>query len=317
VHDELDPATYLEIGVAEGVSLALARPPTVAIAVDPEPRISHPVSVETHLYRETSTEFFKRRDVRKLFGGRAPSLVFIDGLHEFPAALEDFWQVEAISDPGTIVVLHDMIPFDEVTQRPERVHNFYTGDVWKMLPCLADVRPDLSWFTVRTPPSGLTFVTGLDASSTVLRDRYSELVQRFGHLPFDEQRATPGEVVDNDWDRVAGRLREWRATSRRHSAAAVDSLGQTDDDGAPIEAADRDALSRRVRELEEQEIARREQCGELTRSLEHAEAQLRDWTHDADNSKAQLEALRGTKLYRWTRVLRRVYGRVRPGREVA
>ena len=308
VHELLDPTTYLEIGVCEGDSLTLVRPPTVAVGVDPEPRISKPISVECHLYRETSTEFFKHRDVRKLFGGRGPSLVFIDGLHEFPQALEDFWQVEAISDPGTIVVLHDMLPFDEVTQRADRVHDFYTGDVWKMLHCLAEVRPDLAWFTVRTPPSGLTFVTGLDSDSTVLRDRYTELVQQFGRLPFDATHATPGEVVDNDWNAIADRLLGWRAASRR-SAAARDELESREDATEVIGATD-EALSRRVRELEERDVERRAERDELRRAVDHAESQLRQRHSDADATAAELEALRATKLYRWTRPARRLVAKL-------
>jgi hypothetical protein len=320
VHELLDPTTYLEIGVCEGDSLTLARAPTVAVGVDPEPKIRRPISVECHIYRETSTEFFKHRDVRSLFGGRGPSLVFIDGLHEFTAALEDFWQVEAISDPGTIVVLHDMIPFDEVTQRADRVHDFYTGDVWKMLHCLSEVRPDLSWFTVRTPPSGLTFVSGLDATSTVLRDRYSELVAQFGRLPFDESRETPGEVIDNDWNLVADRLLGSRAAARRSAAEREElELGRVD---APTEAplvvgTSDEALSRRVRELEDRELVRRAETDELRRAIDHAEAQLRERHSDADVTAAELEALRATKLYRWSRPIRRVVARARRRGDVA
>jgi hypothetical protein len=312
-HDLLDPATYLEIGVCEGDSLVLARPPTVAVAVDPDPQIHQPISVECHLFRETSTEFFKGRDVRKLFGGRGPSLVFIDGLHEFPAALEDFWQVEAISDPGTIIVLHDMITFDEVSQRPERAHDFYTGDVWKMLHVLADVRPDLSWFTVPTAPSGLTFVSGLDATSTVLRDRYTELVQRYGSLPFEASLEIPGDVVENDWRVVSERLLEVRAANRRSETEVAES---DDASPTPVTAASRDTLSRRVRELEERDVARRAECADLRRAAEQAEAKLLEWHQEEDNAAAQLEALRGTRLYRYSRAVRKVYARLRH-REVA
>lgn len=309
VHDLLDPTTYLEIGVSEGDSLTLVRPPTIAVAVDPDPKLSRPISVECHLYRETSVEFFKHRDVRKLFGGRGPSLVFIDGLHEFPAALEDFLNVESIADPSTIVVLHDMIPFDEATQRPERVHDFYTGDVWKMLHCLAEVRPDLSWFTVRTPPSGLTFVHGLDATSSVLRDGYTELVEQFGRLPFDDSLQTPGEVVDNDWDLVAARLLGWRVAGRR-SAAARDEIESASDIPA-VGGGSREALSRRVRELEERDLTRRAENDELRRAADHAEAQLRQRHSDANTAADELAALRATKLYRWTRPARRVVARLR------
>jgi Glycosyl transferase family 2 len=207
VHEELEPATYLEIGVANGASLALARPPTIAVGVDPAPAISQPIAVEYHVFPETSAEFFGRHDVQALLGGRPPSMVFIDGAHTLPTVLEDFWQVEAISGPDTFVVLHDTIPFDEITQRPERVYEFYTGDAWKLLHCFAETRADLSWVTVPTPPSGLTLVTGLDATSTVLRDRYDEWVERYGALTFDEVNVHPGPLIDNCREAVT----EWLA----------------------------------------------------------------------------------------------------------
>src|SRR5581483_3874952 len=238
IHERLNPETYLEIGVFEGESLAHARPPTVAVAVDPQPRIREPVSVELHLYRETSTDFFTR-DVRALFGDAGPSLVFIDGLHEFPAVLADFANVEAIADPETVILLHDMMPFDDVTQRAEREHEFYTGDVWKLLHCLADVRPDLSWFTIRTPPSGLTVVSGLDPTSTVLRESYEKLVERYRKLEFEESRDVPGLVVDNDAQAIDEQL------------AALKSRNQGRSINARVTATvDTERLSRRVRDLE-------------------------------------------------------------------
>jgi hypothetical protein len=209
-----------------------------------------------------------------------------------------------------------MIPFDEVTQRADRVHDFYTGDVWKMLHCLADTRPDLSWFTVRTPPSGLTFVTGLDPSSTVLRDRYPELVQKFGKRPFDESTSTPGDVIDNDWNLVADRLLGWRAEARRAAAerdeAGDQGPGQGGDfaDAPTVAGAAPEALSRRVRELEERDVARRAEAEDLRRAVDNAEAKVRARMSDVDSAAAELEALRATKLYRWTRPLRRVVARL-------
>jgi tetratricopeptide (TPR) repeat protein len=319
LHEELKPATYLEIGVAEGVSLSLARPPTVAVAVDPAPAIRHPISVECRLYLETSTDFFEGHDVRTLFEGQGPSIAFIDGLHEYAAALEDFWHVEAIADPNTIVVLHDMIPFDEVTQRPERVHNFYTGDVWKLLHCLADVRPDLSWFTVRTPPSGLTFVTGLDPTSTVLRDHYPELVERYGQLSFAEGVVPPGLVIDNDWSLVAHRLDQRRSVKGSsgtppsdreplegevtRSSSSVQGVGPLTDDRPRVDVLRRD-------ESEFQAPAER---GEVQLRI----SQLRDSRLALDRAKAELEAMRRTRLFRWSKPLRGVYGRLRHRGNVA
>src|SRR5438876_6943656 len=57
----LAPATIIEIGVAEGASMACARPPTIAIGVDPQPRIAFAFRTETHIFTETSDDFFTRR----------------------------------------------------------------------------------------------------------------------------------------------------------------------------------------------------------------------------------------------------------------
>jgi glycosyl transferase family 2 len=302
VHELLNPASYLEIGVKFGTSLTGARPPTVAVAVDPDPRVREPIQIGCHLYRETSTEFFTRRDVRALFGGKGPSLVFIDGLHEFPTALEDFWRVEGISEPDTIVVLHDVIPFDEVTQRREQVYEFYTGDGWKLLHCLADVRPDLSWFTVRTPPSGLTFVTGLDASSTLLRDQYDKLVARYETLTFEDSRDTPGPVLENDWELIARQLEEWRSSGP--------AVSRTVDDGpALIEPRDVESLARQVRDLEQTVATTRKELAEANRKATVSGELV--WLVDPESAAAELLRLRQTKLYRWTSPLRRVYARAR------
>jgi len=318
LHEHLEPDTYLEIGVADGASLTLARPPTVAVAVDPVLAVRHPISVECHFFPETSGEFFSSHDARRLFGGKGPDLVFIDGLHEYGAVLEDFAHVEAIADPDTIVVLHDMIPFDELTQRPERVHAFHTGDVWKLLHCFADVRPDLSWFTVRTPPSGLTFVTRLDPTSTVLADRRADLVERYRRLDYDETRSTPGPVLENEWDLVAERLDQWKKPRRAPSSTAGN--GEASSDLVTVELASRAALARRIRrldhELQTAKVNRRVAYPELEPSAARAEVQVRlAQLHHAraalEMKNAELEAVRRTRLFRWSSPLRKVYGSLR------
>jgi hypothetical protein len=314
VHAELRPNTYLEIGIGDGASLALARPPTVAVAVDPEPVIRHPIGVQSHLYVERSADFFRRRDVRQIFGDRGPSLAFIDGLHEFSAALDDFLHVEAISDPDTLIMLHDMIPFDEVTQRPQRVHTFYTGDVWKLLHCLADVRPDLSWFTVRTPPSGLTFVTNLDSHSTVLRDRFDELVDRYGKLPFEDAADTPGPVIDNDWQLIAERLNQ--SGIPLFAATAPISTDDAVDKEFVLDSTEAGNLVRRIRELEETvsrlgdgprvEVIAVDDSDAVA-EVQFRLAQLRDARAALEREHREVESMQMTKLFRWTRASRSVY----------
>ncbi len=306
VHEELVPATYLEIGVFEGASLSLARPPTVAVAIDPDPTIKVPISIEYHLYPERSSEFFEQHDVRKLLGG-GPTLVFIDGLHQFPVVLDDFRHVEAIADPETIVVLHDVMPFDELTQRPERACEFYTGDCWKLLHCLAEARPTLSWFTVPTAPSGLAFVSGLDPSSSVLWDRYDELVERYNPLGFEHAANVPGPVVENRWEAIAAALAALRPVAPRGAAPPV----------VPIEPNSPEILANRIRAQEDtiaaHERTERELAGQVHQAEEDAAALRRqqvDYEARLHAAHAELEAFRRSRVLNASRTARELFGRV-------
>lgn len=173
-HATLAPATYLEIGVSAGRSLSLARPPTIAVGVDPEPRIAHGFSTETHIYTLTSDQFFKDDKLPGLLGDRPLDLVFIDGLHVFEQALTDFMNAEAHCGQHSVILFHDTIPLNERTQRREPVTGFHTGDVWRTIVCLKRFRPDLDIVTIATPWSGLTMITNLDPQSRELRNRYDE-----------------------------------------------------------------------------------------------------------------------------------------------
>jgi hypothetical protein len=119
--------------------------------------------------------------------------------------------VEALCGPRSVVLIHDTVPLDKPTQRPDRQRRFYTGDVWKTVLCLKHYRPDLDIFTIATPPTGLTVVTGLDPTSHVLTDRYEEMVTRFAGTSFEAVECALGSmlnVIPNDWPRVQARLKE-------------------------------------------------------------------------------------------------------------
>lgn len=206
LHQFLDPRSYLEIGMGDGSSMALARPGTRAVGVDPVPTLQTPIAAECLVVPQRSEDFLARHDLADVVPGGTPDLVFIDGLHTFPAVLDDLIGVERIAGPDTIVLLHDMIPLDEPTQRPDRVHAFYTGDVWKLLPALRDVRPDLDVATVLTSPSGLTIITGLDRDNRVLPERRESVLADYGHLPFAMAASTRGTTLPDDWSAVASYL---------------------------------------------------------------------------------------------------------------
>jgi glycosyltransferase involved in cell wall biosynthesis len=208
-HEILRPKTYLEIGVFRGRSLSLACPPTRSIGVDPRPMISFPFKTETHVFCESSDAFFASGKLTSLLNGEALPLAFIDGLHVFHQSLKDFMEVEGFCDSRSLVLLHDTVPLDEESQRPDCQRKFHTGDVWKTVLCLKHYRPDLDIVTIATPWSGLTMVTNLDATSRVLRDNFEDAVSHFAGVSYaavDGKLEVLLNVVPNDWAGVAARL---------------------------------------------------------------------------------------------------------------
>ena len=209
----LSPRSVLEIGVFEGESLARVRPPTVAIGIDPEPRVLQPLRAETHIFPETSDAFFARRGPDALLGGHPLGIGFIDGLHLYEQALRDFINLERYCGARSLILIHDTVPLDEATQSRTRDTQFHTGDVWKVVLTLKHYRSDLDVFTIATPPTGITVVTGLDPTSHVLTDSYEEAIARFIDAPFSdiENRLDDAlNIVPNDWRTVETRLKARR-----------------------------------------------------------------------------------------------------------
>ncbi len=210
LHGLLKPDVYLEIGFHRGYSLALARPPTHAIGVDPAAELAVQFRTTTTIHAETSDEFFASRKLDAVLAGRHLRMAFIDGLHLFEQTLRDFANVEPYCGPGSVVVFHDTLPLDEATQARERRTVFHTGDVWKVIPALKTYRPDLDIFTIATPWSGLSIVTGFGGTEHRLADHYDKAVAELLALPFAEVAASLTErqnVVANDPEIVLARLR--------------------------------------------------------------------------------------------------------------
>jgi len=211
LYKTLAPESVIEIGVFHGKSLALVQPPAVAIGVDPAPALEVPLKTETHIFTETSDEFFAQGRPEKLFAARPLSVGYIDGLHLFEQALRDFIHLESYSGTRSVILFHDTIPLDEPTQTRTRETAFHTGDVWKTVLCLKHYRPDLDIFTIATPPTGLTVVTGLDPTSRVLTECFEEAVARFMDTSFSTVEPvleTMLNIIPNDWELVQSRLKE-------------------------------------------------------------------------------------------------------------
>ena len=175
LHGLLDPHAYLEIGVREGASLALA--PHRAVGIDPAYSVTAELDGDVALVRTTSDEFFARPDPLASTRGRRIDLAFIDGLHLFEFALRDFIHVERLSAPHSVVIFDDVLPRSvEEAARVRQGPGAWTGDVFRVLQVLERYRPDLTTVAVDTRPTGLLMVLGLDPQSTVLADRYAEII---------------------------------------------------------------------------------------------------------------------------------------------
>jgi hypothetical protein len=205
------PATVVEIGIYEGTSLSRVRPPTIAIGIDPIPKVAASFTAETHIFPETSDAFFARRGLDALLGEKPLGIGFIDGLHLYEQALKDFIHLEKYCGPRSVILIHDTVPLDEATQSRSCNTQFHTGDVWKIVLCLKHYRPDLDIFTIATPWTGLTVVTGFNVESRVFADSYEEAVSRFVNKPFSDIESnleSELNMVANEWTIVQSRLKE-------------------------------------------------------------------------------------------------------------
>lgn len=203
--EAVKPRTYVEIGVAAGDSLRLARAPTVAIGIDPEPQLTAPLAPNQKVFAETSDAFFAGHDLRAELGGLPVDLAFIDGMHHFEFALRDFANVERYSTPASTILIHDCYPLDRETAERERRRNFWSGDVWRLIVLLKKVRPDLTIRTIGTAPTGLALVRKLDPGSRVLLERHDQLCQEYLSLDYAEiehDMAGKLNLFPNDWERI-------------------------------------------------------------------------------------------------------------------
>lgn len=221
LHRELAPALYLEIGVRKGASLALAR--RSAVGVDPQPDIEYDLAEMTRIFEMTSDRFFDVHSEEAL-AGRAPDLVFIDGMHRFEYALRDFMNVEAVSASGTVVAIDDIYPNHPVQASRTRRTIVWAGDVWKLHACLSSYRPDLFLLPLDASPTGLLLVCGLDARNRVLWDDYDSIIRRYREGESDAPLSVlRREGAVDPHDHIVGALTR-EMTQRRSAAEHVSRL---------------------------------------------------------------------------------------------
>ena len=171
IHQTIKPSLYLEIGVRRGDSLFLSQ--CDSIGVDPDYQIKWNIPQNFHLFRKPSDAFF-REDAEKVIQ-KPVDLAFIDGMHLFEYVLWDFMNVEAFCHPGSIIVIDDIFPNHPLQATRERKTVHWTGDVWRLVPCLQKFRPDLNLTFINTEPTGLLVVSNLNPKDETLWKAYPEI----------------------------------------------------------------------------------------------------------------------------------------------
>lgn len=174
LHAQFAPRLYAEIGIREGSSLRLAQ--GAAIAIDPFP-LSFKRDPQWRIHECGSDVFFDEHAATAI--DRPVDLAFIDGMHLFEYALRDFMNLERHASRHGAIAFDDVFPNHPIQAERVRKSIVWTGDIWKIVPCLRRHRPDLKLTLVDCSPTGLLVVSGLDPDNTVLWDRYGDIVDEF------------------------------------------------------------------------------------------------------------------------------------------
>jgi hypothetical protein len=205
IHQYLKPRTYIEVGVSKGESIKLAQPATIALGVDPEPKLPFEPSRNTRIFAQTSDEFFARPDLRAQLQGLPLDLGFIDGMHQFDFALRDFINMERLCTTASTILVHDCFPLDRLTAERTRTTSFWSGDTWRLVLLLKKYRPDLRVNVIASPVTGLGLIRNLDPSSRVLSDNLESVCAEFMAVSYsvlDEDKAGKLNLFPNDWEKI-------------------------------------------------------------------------------------------------------------------
>jgi hypothetical protein len=193
IHELLKPVFYLEIGIAQGKSLALAT--CSAVGVDPVPRQLEHLPDTTRLVTATSDEFFA--DMAMHILPHPPDLILLDGMPLLEYLLRDLIHAEALAHSKTLIMIPGVLPPDPTQATRRRTGPDWTGDIWKLPEILQIHRPDLRRMLLDVTPSGLLLITNLDPASTVLSDKTPEILSTYESMKMVPEKVSSrsGAVV--------------------------------------------------------------------------------------------------------------------------
>ena len=190
LHELLRPKVYLEVGVQTGASLALAAYSELAIGVDPYPLINATGNQQIHAMK--SNDFFNGM-MGVTHDAPVIDLAYIDGSHLFEDAIWDFAHIEKYCHSGSVVVMDDILPYNEAIANREQPPGDWTGDVWKCTHALIKHRPDLHVYEVDTVSTGTLLVYGF-GNGSFFRQEVEAIIEEY--LPIT---GVPAATIDRTY----------------------------------------------------------------------------------------------------------------------
>jgi hypothetical protein len=184
-HAKIKPKWYLEIGTCKGKSLASVK--CASVAIDPVFQLQVPVHVDKPLLlllQAASDDAF----ASEIFTGLDAKfdIAFLDGMHRFEYLLRDIINAERNMARNGTIFLHDTAPFNfEMTARTQ-IPGPWTGDVWKLLPILAEYRPDLIVDHLDCRPTGVAMIRGDWGINKSLEINYEAIVSRYMSVTLEQ-----------------------------------------------------------------------------------------------------------------------------------
>ncbi|MDK2955022.1 MAG: hypothetical protein PWQ57_518 [Desulfovibrionales bacterium] len=137
---------YLEIGIAEGNTLARVEAPH-RVGVDPSPRYRSMDQATreglegVELQESESDHFF-------FYNNRMFDLIFVDGLHLYEQTMKDILNGFNCLNPRGFVVVPDLIPSKRTQAERDRSPHIWNGDGWKVVFDTWENHPDIGYFVV-------------------------------------------------------------------------------------------------------------------------------------------------------------------------
>lgn len=147
--------SYLEIGVAQGLTLESVKVPN-RVGVDPLPQFDvTKIPRGITFFQMESDSYFENADKESKF-----DLVFLDGLHVWKQTYKDLINSLHICKPSSIILIDDVVPDDELAAYPDWdkalelkdaagiTDGRWQGDVYKVLLVINNFHPELEYAVI-------------------------------------------------------------------------------------------------------------------------------------------------------------------------